>query len=76
VLRPGGRLILLEHVLSGVPVLRHLMRLLNPVFVTLTGANISRETVENVRRSGFEIEELWDLGVADVYKLVVARKPT
>lgn len=76
VLRPGGRLILLEHVLSGVPVLRHLMRLLNPVFVTLTGANISRETVENVRRSGFEMDELWDLGVADVYKLVVARKPT
>lgn len=76
VLRPGGRLVLLEHVLSGVPLLRPLMRLLNPIFVTLTGANISRETVENVWQSGFEMDELWDLGVADIYKLVVARKPT
>lgn len=74
VLRPGGRLVLLEHVLSGLPVLRGVMRLLNPIFVTLTGANLSRDTVDHVRRSGFRIRELRDLGVADVYKLLVARR--
>jgi len=75
VLRPEGRLVLLEHVLSGIPGLRRFMRLINPVVVRLSGANIDRETVETVRRSGFELEELWDCGVGDIFKIMVARRP-
>ena len=63
-LRPGGRLLLLEHVrLPGLP--GRLMDLLNPLAVRLGGENINRNTVENVRRAGFQIEEarpfLWGL---------------
>jgi SAM-dependent methyltransferase len=55
-LRPGGRLLLLEHVrLPGL--LGRLMDLLNPLAVRLGGENINRDTVENVRRAGFQIEE-------------------
>ncbi len=74
VLVPGGQLLLLEHVLSQKAALRPLMRAANPVVVRLTGANIDRETVENVRRAGFEqvrVEALW----LDVVKLIEARAP-
>lgn len=74
VLKPGGQLLLLEHVLSRRPVLRQLMRLLNPLVVRIMGANIDRETVANVRRAGFEdlqVEDRW----LDIVKLIEARTP-
>jgi ubiquinone/menaquinone biosynthesis C-methylase UbiE len=62
VLVPGGQLFLLEHVLSQRPVVRQLMRLMNPMVVRMMGANIDRETVENVRSAGYEdlqVDDLW-----------------
>jgi ubiquinone/menaquinone biosynthesis C-methylase UbiE len=54
VLKPGGKLLLIEHVRSGNPVMGKLMDILNPVAVRLSGANINRRTVENVRAAGFD----------------------
>lgn len=74
VLVPGGQLLLLEHVLSRRRILRTIMRLLNPVMLRMSGANINRETVENVRRAGFvelTVEDRW----LDIVKLVGARTP-
>jgi ubiquinone/menaquinone biosynthesis C-methylase UbiE len=53
VLKPGGVLLLLEHVRSPNPLVGKLMDVLNPVVVRLAGANINRHTVENVRAAGF-----------------------
>lgn len=53
VLAPGGQLLTLDHVLSRRPLRRPLLRLTNPLVARLIGANIDRETVENVRRAGF-----------------------
>lgn len=53
VLRPDGRLLLLEHVLSRRPVLRSLMRLLDPLPYRIWGAHIDRETVTYVEDCGF-----------------------
>ncbi len=75
VLVPGGRLLLMEHVLSTRPVLRRMMRLMNPVVRPLMGANIDRETVENVRRAGFVALEVKDLGPLDIVKEIAARAP-
>jgi ubiquinone/menaquinone biosynthesis C-methylase UbiE len=72
VLVPGGQLLLLEHVLSRRRGLRAVMRTANPIIVRLMGANVNRETVENVRRAGFaavQVEDLW----LDVVKLIEAR---
>ncbi len=57
VLKPGGRLFLLEHVRSDCAVLGRIMDLVNPVFLRMTGANLNRRTVENVRRAGFTVTE-------------------
>jgi len=74
VLVPGGQLLLLEHVLSHRPLLSPIMGMLNPLVVRMMGANINRETVENIRRAGFaelQVEDLW----LDIVKLIEARAP-
>lgn len=53
VLKPGGRALLLEHVRGSNPVMGKLMDLMNPIAVRVSGANINRRTVENVRAAGF-----------------------
>ncbi len=73
VVKPGGGVILLDHVRSEKPVLGWLMDLLNPLVVRLTGANINRRTVENVRKAGLEIENVVDLGMGGIIKLTIAR---
>lgn len=74
VLKPGGRLLLLEHVLSSRRVPAALMHFINPLIVALVGANINRNTVENVRLSGFA-EVIADPASSDIIKLIEARKP-
>jgi phosphatidylethanolamine/phosphatidyl-N-methylethanolamine N-methyltransferase len=72
VLRPGGRLVMIEHVRpSGV--LGPLFDFLNPLVVRVQGANINRSTVANVRRAGFEIESIESRHMG-IVKLIVARK--
>lgn len=72
VVKPGGQIILLDHVRSERPLLGKLMDWLNPLVVRFTGANINRRTVENVRRAGLQIEEVENLGMGDIFKLTVA----
>ena len=73
VVKPGGQVLLLEHVRSEQPALGTVMDTLNPVVVRVTGANINRRTVENVRRAGLVVERVEDLGMRDIFKLIVAR---
>ena len=50
------------------------MDLVNPLIVRMMGANINRETVENVWRAGFielQVEDLW----LDIVKRIEARTP-
>lgn len=75
VCKPGGKVLLLEHVLSHRPWLARLMHALSPLVVRLLGANIDRDTVANVAAAGLTLEQVEDLGHGDVVKLIEARKP-
>jgi len=73
VCKPGGKVLLLEHVLSANRLLAWWMNLVNPVITRLMGGNINRRTVENVDRSGLKIERVADLAYG-IFKLIEARK--
>jgi ubiquinone/menaquinone biosynthesis C-methylase UbiE len=73
VVRPGGQVLLLEHMRSANPLLGALMDFVNPLVVWLMGANINRRTVENVQAAGMQIESVEDLGTGGIFKLIVAR---
>lgn len=73
VVKPGGQIILLDHVRSENAVIGWLMDLLNPLIVRIMGANINRRTVENVRKAGLNIENVEDLGMGDIMKLTLAK---
>jgi len=56
VCRPDGATLLLEHVRASNRVLGKVMDWLNPLAVRLSGANINRDTVGNVKRAGLAVE--------------------
>lgn len=73
VCKPDGRVVLLEHVRSPVP-LFWLQRLLTPLQVRAMGCHLDRATIDLVRDLGFEIlsERRRFFGV---FRLVVAEPP-
>ena len=73
VLRPGGRLLLLDHVRSSAAVVRALQWLLERLTLRLEGDHLLRRPVEHVRALGFRVEhdERSKLGIVE---RVTARK--
>lgn len=76
VVKPGGKVLLLEHMRSPNALLGSLMDLLNPLVVRISGANINRRTLDNVRLAGLQTETIQDLAMGGILKLIVARVPT
>ena len=73
VCKPGGQVLLLEHVLSSNPVAAKVMNFINPAVVALVGANINRNTVKNIKACGFASVRV-DERSGDIIKLIEARK--
>jgi ubiquinone/menaquinone biosynthesis C-methylase UbiE len=61
VTRSDGAIRLIEHVRIDQPFIGRIMDLFNPVVVRLSGANINRRTVENVRRAGLAVSSVESL---------------
>jgi len=72
VVKPDGQILLLEHMRSGKQVVGEIMDILNPAVVRVTGANINRRTVDNIRLAGLRIERVENLGMGDIFKLITA----
>jgi ubiquinone/menaquinone biosynthesis C-methylase UbiE len=73
VCKPGGQVLLLEHVLSSKPVIAKIMQFLNPLVVRLFGANINRDTLKNVKACAF-VSVRTDEHSSDIVKLIEAIK--
>jgi ubiquinone/menaquinone biosynthesis C-methylase UbiE len=71
VCKPGGRLLLLEHMRPGNPLLGMIFDAINPLTVRMTGANINRRTLENVQKAGWRLLSVEDLSL-DVVRWIEA----
>jgi len=71
VLRPGGDLVLLEHMRPG-GILGSLFDLLDPVMSRLMGPHINRRTLDNIRKAGLQPVEERN-AFSDWVKVIVAR---
>jgi ubiquinone/menaquinone biosynthesis C-methylase UbiE len=74
VLRPGGRLLLLEHVRSPIRAVRIGQELVEPLFLALQQDHLLREPRDAVTSAGFEIDQLHRSKLGLVERLA-ARKP-
>jgi ubiquinone/menaquinone biosynthesis C-methylase UbiE len=74
VLRPGGRLLLLDHVRAASGVVRAFQRVLEVVTVRLEGEHLLRRPLDHVRAEGFRIEEQQRYKMGIVERLS-ARRP-
>ena len=74
VLRPGGQLLLLDHVASPLRPVATAQRLLDPLLVRLAGDHLLREPDHAVRAAGLVIDELTRSKLGIVARLV-AHKP-
>ena len=70
VVRPGGQVLLLEHVRPRTPLLGWLFDLVNPVVRRFVGPNINRRTEDNIAQSGLGVIEVRRWGI---WREIVAR---
>lgn len=73
VLKPGGSLLMIEHMLSDHLPIAILLHALNPLVVRITGANVNRRTMDNLSMAGFSIEDVRCLAFYDVFRQIRAR---
>lgn len=71
VCKPGGKIVMIEHVRSEKKVLGIIMDVLNPLVVNFYGANINRRTLENIHKAGYSKVEVSNLYKDIVKKIVI-----
>jgi ubiquinone/menaquinone biosynthesis C-methylase UbiE len=74
VCRPGGRIVMLEHVRSTARPLAAVQKALSPLNERAVGCHLDRETFGLAQSLGFAIDETWSRLFGSV-RLVVARPP-
>lgn len=76
VLRPGGALVLLEHVRSPLLGVRAVQRLIEPIARLVGGDHLTREPLGHVRAAGFDVEVLERSKLGIVERLVARKAAT
>jgi len=73
VLRPGGRLLLVEHVRSPNRIVRTIERLIEPVSLWRMGDHLTREPLDHVLAEGLEVQTLERSWLGTVERLVAVK---
>ncbi len=74
VLKPTGKMIMVEHVLSKNPFIAFIERIHDPFMKFLTGTSITRDTKQNILKAGLKIVKDKRLALYDVFRLFVSEK--
>jgi len=72
VVRWGGKVVMLEHVISDRQPWAMFMNVLAPPIAAITGENINRDTAQNVKQSGLILEKVTRL--SSIFRLIESRK--
>jgi ubiquinone/menaquinone biosynthesis C-methylase UbiE len=75
VMRPGGSLVIAEHVRSPNVIVRGAQRVLNPLFERLEADHLLREPLVEVRALGFAVDEV-ERAVLGIVERLRATKPS
>ncbi len=75
-LKPGGKIVLLEHIHAQKPASKRIQQCINPLWKAMAdGCNLTRSTDVLFRQSAFEcIEEHYDVKVVRWYRAVYQKK--
>ena len=71
VLKPTGKLLMIEHMLSDNPILAACLHLLNPLTVRISGANVNRKTMLNLELAGLRVQELDSVALGDIVRRII-----
>jgi ubiquinone/menaquinone biosynthesis C-methylase UbiE len=76
VLRPGGKLILVDHIRSPVKPIFWFQKAIEFLSRRLAGEHMTRRPFEHVKAAGFDVTERERLGPGGIVERLVAVKPT
>lgn len=71
VIKPEGKVLMLEHMRSKQPMVGRILDWVNPIAVRITGANVNRRTIDNIEKAGFKIEKQTFLMSSIMRKLIL-----
>jgi len=74
VLKPGGKAVMIEHVLSKKRKIAYLQGKANPIARAIIGDNINRDTGANIVEAGLNLTLEKNLAMGDVFRLFEATK--
>jgi len=72
VVKPEGKIVMLEHMQSDNIVAGKILDMINPLTVRIVGANVNRKTIENIEKAGLKIEQQDYLMTSIMRKLIIS----
>lgn len=72
VVKPDGKIVMLEHMRSENGLAGKMLDLINPLTVRIVGANVNRKTIKNIEKAGLKIEQQNYLMTSIMRKLIIS----